>query len=246
MGNPEDNTAATDNVNDELSLSDQVNLAVKAMTYDEDKEVWNLPTDLPENVMVAATAEKRRRDTQASLTKSNQKLKALEATNSALQEELKKSVKVSLTQEQTDELEDLKYSDPEAWRVKMNNYESQAHSDLNAKLTSTYTDADKAAELSRREEVLAEFLAANPNTALNDDIIANDVPPRLTKRLEEGAISFEEFLEEAKDFIVQPTFAIANEENKENVNLSKVGGGSEVAAGAVEEDIITSYSGEVY
>lgn len=246
MDNPGTENAAIPEVTEQVSIEEQVNKAVKAMTFDETKEVWNLPDGLPEEVKVAATAEKRRRDTQASLTKSNQRLKALEEANQLLRQELTSKVTVSLTTEQSDELEELKYSDPEAWREKLNQYEHQARIDLDSKLNDTLSQADIAVEKQRRETVLANFIAANPGAQVNDDVIADNVPPKLTKQLELGAISFDDFLEQAKDYLIVPGTAIANNEVPGAANMSSVGGGADVPAGAVDEDIITTYRDEVY
>ena len=61
--------------------------------------------------------EKRFKDTQAAYTKAQQKLKETEAKAKVL-EELSKP-RVELPKEVAEELDDLKYKDPDAWRLKL-------------------------------------------------------------------------------------------------------------------------------
>jgi len=231
-----------------LAFADRVNEAVKAATVDEEGNLV-LPDDLPEEVKFAATAEKRRRDTQSAYTKETQKTKALEAEKSTLLNKLNSSVKVELTTEQAEELEELKFSDPEAWRTRMNTYEAEARAkrteEIDNDLKQVSAGTLEKEELEQRKQTLQEFQSAHPDFELTDAIIANDIPPRISKKLETGAISFEAFLQECYDFVTTGK-VVKQEPNPKRPNMGKFGGGSSPDRNATIEDSITTYKNEVY
>jgi len=148
--------------------------------------------------------EKRYKDTQASFTTSQQRVKELEAERDVLRDLVPDPLS-SLPEEVRDELEDLKYSDPEAWRTRLNEVEVQARTQLNERITETTSKATSEAavafELSRRSNVLEEFNRANSANPLTDEQLANDIPPRLTKKLEAGEITFEDLLQQAHQYV---------------------------------------------
>jgi isoleucyl-tRNA synthetase len=245
MGNPGKDNAATPE--DNVSLEEQLNTVVKGMEFDEKTNTYKLPEDIPEHLKLAAIAEKRRRDTQASLTRSRQELKKLEEANKKLQERVLNNVNVNLTEDQLAELEELKYSDPDTWRVRMNEIEKEAKQKAKEALNETFTEAEKVAEMERRQLVLQEFLTRNPGLKIDDDVIANDIPPRITRKLDSGEISFEEFLEESKDYLKKAGYVIQDTEKTPSApNLGKAGGRTSVSKRVVEEDIVSSYKNEVY
>lgn len=264
MSTPANNTADTQantdyfsddaksdaNKSNELSFADRVNDAVSKMTKDSDGN-WQLPDDIKDDaVKHAALTEKRYRDTQSAYTKTQQQKKALEAENSVLKDKASSNVQVKLTDEQKEELEELKFSDPDKWRSKMNTYEANAREEYKKELEEDVkkvsTSTLEKEELDRREAVLAEFKSKHTDFDIDDDIIANDIPPRITKKLENGDITFEEFLQECYDYSKTGKVVKQTEDKAKDVNLSKIGGGDKPDANAEKEDIITSYSKEVY
>lgn len=226
-----------------------VNEVVKNITRGADGK-YILPDDVSEEVRYAAILEQRRRDTQSEFTKAAQVKKALEAENKALKQKAIGEVKLTLTDEQKEELDTLKFEDPEAWRKKMNRYEREAldkHAkEVDDEIAQVSADTLAKDELERRKDVLTEFNQANPDFQLNDDIIANDVPPRITKKLETGKISFEQFLQEVYDYQKTGKIVKQKEETNDQPNLSKVGGGHRPDKHAEQEDIILSYNKEVF
>lgn len=247
--NEEEDDSDEDSDSEDLkAFEDAVSKAVKEIKRGKDGK-YVLPKGLSVEVRHAAILEQRRRDTQSGFTKEVQKNKALEAEKTALRKKATGNVKIELTAEQAEELEDLKFSDPEAWRKKMNKYERDAHAaadkELEDEIKSVSADTLAKDELERRKEVLAEFNLANPGFQLNDDVIQNDIPPRITKRLETGEISFEAFLQEVLDY--SKTGKVMKQEKTRNQpNLSRVGGGSRPDKHAEKEDIILSYNKEVF
>jgi hypothetical protein len=171
-------------------------------------------------------AEQRRKETQAAYTRGQQALKAKEAELEALKQQLSSAVSVTLTPEQKQELDDLKYEDPDAWREKLNSFETKAKQEANAKFAELTGEAGKAAgvqfELERRQQVLEEF-NASASIAITDEIISNEVPPRITNKLARNEISFEEFLTEVSSYLNKGK-TVANPETLGQPNMGKIGG----------------------
>lgn len=228
------------------TFADRVNEAVNEMKSD-DKGNYVLPEGLSEEVEFAAMAEKRRRDTVAAFTKTNQENKALKAEKSVLSKKALTNVEVKLTAAQEEELEDLKFSDPEAWRKKRNGYEAAAleqhQKELDEEVKKVSTSSLEEEEIGRRELVHKEFLKANPDFTLDID---EDIPPRIMKKLADGKVSFEDFLQECYDYSKTGKVVKQQESTLGQPNLGKVGGGSNPDKNAVKEDAIISYNKETY
>lgn len=259
---PANSAASLENNQDDIADKEDTNLemdevkqfeatvteVVKNITRGVDGK-YVLPEDLPPAVKFAAIAEQRRRDTQSEFTKTNQRLKALDAENKALKTKAIADVPLNLSPEQAEELEDLKFSDPEAWRKKVNRLEVEARAarekDLDDEIGKVSAETLAKEETERRKDVLAEFNKSHPEFVIDDSVIQNDIPPRITKKLETGEISFETFLEECCEY--SKTGKVVAQENLNDMpNLSKVGGGSQPDKHAKQEDIILSYNKEVF
>lgn len=182
--------------------------------------------------------EKRFKDTQAAYTQSRQEIAKLKAELA-----VKDEPKMQLTAEQQDELEDLKYNNPEEWRKKVNDLEKQADAQFNTKLNE---ELQKLTELEQRQLTLEAFQLSHPDFHLDDEVIAYDVPKRITKQLETGEINFETFLEEAYQYLTTPKVVGSPAKDLDQPNLNKVGGGTTASASATAADIVVSYRNEVY
>ena len=243
--NDQDNGSEDDPLS---SLQSTVNQLASQIQRDA-KGRYILPEDLSPEMKLAVLAEKRRRDTQSEFTIKAKEKKALDAELTALKARVMSDVKLELTPEQEAELEDLKFSDPEAWRKKMNAIErdlsTKQKQKLEEELGKVSTEILEKDELERRKEVLEEFNQAHPDFQLDDDIIAHDIPPRILKKLETGKVTFEEFLQECYDY--SKTGKVVKQDKLNNQpNLSKIGGGSTPDKQAQKEDLILSYSKEVF
>lgn len=179
----------------------------------------------------AEKAEQRRRDTQAAYTKSQQELVATRAQLKVMKE----TGGPALDQDKLAELEDLKFSDPDAWYKAKLALESEAHNTFQSKLA-------EASESEVRLAKLEEFKATHPGFELTDD----DIPPRIAKKLASGQVSFDEFLQETYDYLVTPKVIGDANKTLEQPNLGKVGGGITPSAAATSKDIVSSYKNEVY
>lgn len=232
----------------ELSFAERVNKIVTEAEVD-DKGNLKLPDDLSEELQFAANTEKRRRDTQSAYTKQIQTNKALEVEKSTLLNKFGE-VDVKLTPEQAEELENLKFEDPEAWRKKLNQYEKDARKQRVAEIDEELKKVSKSTlegqELESRKEKLAAFQEAHPDFELNDDVIASDIPPRITKKLETGAITFEEFLNECHSYLTTGKVVKQGDAVMGQPNIGRVGGSHQPEKNALNKDEITSYNKEVF
>lgn len=229
------------------TFEDKVTSVVSKMVQGEDG-IWKLPADVEadEAVLYAARAEKRRRDTESKLGKTTHALKALEVEKAELQGKLQQYMADNLTSGQRSSLEELKYSDPEQWRSKMNEIERAAVAKAQEELGQISLTASQRAELERRAQLLTNYNTANPQYAITDEVLANDVPPRITRRLEKGEISFEEFLDEASAYLKAGKVVGVPSTVEPQPNLGNAGGGAKPAEYAIQADLVTSYENEIY
>lgn len=231
------------------SFAETVNEAVGKMTQDE-KGGWTLPEGIDkdnEALVYAINAERRRRDTQAAFTRTSQEKARLEAENKHLVEGWQKDFTSTLTVEMQAELEELKVTDPEAWRQKLNDLEQQRQTQFQERRTSIQQKAVGESEIEYRTRALEEFAAAHPDIELTDDVVKNDIPPRITRELEEGKISFGDFLTKAAEYLSK-TKVVKPTEEKPNggLDLGKAPGGSHPDGEAVKIASQSQYNDEIY
>lgn len=181
--------------------------------------------------------EKRFKDTQAAYTKSRQEIAELRAKLTVSGVGDKPSLVIP--EERREELEELKYSDPDKWRTELSKIEQEAETKFNDTVR-------QMSELERRQLVFQEFQASHTDVTLNDKVIEDYVPPRITKKLESGEITFEEFLQESYDFLKAPKVIGDGNVSPEAPNLSKVGGGAVPSDSAAAKLVVDSYKNEIY
>jgi len=236
----------TDTPAQQPSIEEQVNALTDSMVQNEEGK-WNFAegVDASPELLFAANAERRRRDTQASFSRSQQAMKALETENAQLTEGWAGDVASALTPEQREELDALKHEDPDAWRQKLNQYESDNRTSFSEKTSGIKAKVQQETELEGRTRLLDEHNAANPDFALTDDVIENDLPPRFTKQLEKGEITFAEFIAKSAEFLGKPK-VVKGDPAPDDVSLSKAPGGSTPADDAVNKSVQESYKDETY
>ena len=188
--------------------------------------------------------EKRFKDTQSAYTKSQQELKAAKAKLEAL-EKLTQPV-VQLDEATQAQLDELKYSNPEAWRDKMNSLEAEAKLKHLSVLSEAEKIAMQQAELEQRAQILSEYNSKHPQNPITDEVIMFDVPPRITKKLENGEIGFEQFLAEAHNFLYAPKKVGDGNKTLNQPNMRDFGGGTTPSTNAVDSSIIENYKNLVY
>lgn len=191
---------------------------------------------------------KRRKDTQSAYTKGQQTIKALEAENAKLLELLSSQNRVVIGKDDQERLDNLKYEDPDAWRAEISALENKALSETRAKIASLTGEVKVAAEqqfeLERRQQVLEEFNASS-DVQITEALIADEVPPRITKKLAEGTITFEDFLQEVATYVSKGK-TVKNEDVVGHPNLSDLGGGNTPSGAKAEKSIASQYKKDTY
>lgn len=185
-------------------------------------------TDTPESTS-QVDYEKRFKDTQAFATKIAQEKADKERELEELKAELsvlKTTAKPSLTidPQVQSELEDLKYSDPDAWRTRVNELETKANAEFNSKIAEAKQLSSQQLELQRRANVLAQFQTEHPDVELTDELLHLDIPQRIVKELENGKVTYEEFLNNVYNYVKTPKVIGSTTKTLEQPNLSKTGG----------------------
>lgn len=230
-------------------FTEKVNELVGKMEQGDDGK-WKLPEDvakdLDEPTMVAVTAERRYRDTQSEYTRTNQKLKQQEAITEGLQERLLQS-DITLTKEQKFELAELKKSNPEKWRQKLNEYEQAGKAALETELEDIRKNSSNKGELEVRKEQMAAW-SESTGIELTDEIVENDLPPRYMKDLEAGKLTFEDFLTKAGEFLTKEKVIQGSDDDADDdtKNLGKVPGGKEPTKTAQEGDFNETYEETIF
>jgi len=237
---------ATDTPAQQPSIEQQINTLTDSMVKNEEGK-WSLPegTEADAVMQHAAMSERRRRDTQGEFSRNQQAMKALQIENAQLTEGWAGDVASALTEEQRTELETLKHEDPDAWRQKLNQYETDNRTSFSEKTAGIKTKVQQETELEVRTRLLDEHNAANPDFVLTDDVIENDLPPRFTKQLEKGEITFAEFLAKSSEYLGKSK-VVKGAEVPGDVSLSKAPGGSTPADDAVNKSVQESYKDETY
>jgi hypothetical protein len=231
------------------TIQDQVNTLLDSMVEEDGKYV--IPEDklkdLPEAVVYAAKVEKRFRDTQSAYTKSRQKLKEFETVNKELTEHVIKNATMHLSQDERDELDDLRTSNPEAWREKLNEHEQKAKELQSKKIEEFQSKGKKASEEELRKTAYNEF-KERTGIELSDQVIENELPASFMKKVESGEWAFDKFLLETEKYLSPNKKIKGSDETPtdKGTNLSKLPGGSTPSSDAVEADAAISYSNEIF
>lgn len=240
MSTPDEQSAAP-------TIEQQVNtLADKFVKGDNGK--LSLPEGVEaSDIMVhAAKTEIRRRDTFSSYSREKNTNQTLNAENEALSTNWEADVSTALTSKQRTELEELKTSDPDAWKDKLDEYKKTAkevHKERKAKVTKKARDET---ELQKRTRLVEEHNEANPEQAITQDLIDNDIPPRITNQLAKGDITFEEYLVKVLKYASKDKVITKGVEVKEDIDFENAGGNSVPDEDAVEKAASESYEKEIF
>jgi len=229
------------------TFESKVTSIVSSATLDESGNLV-LPEglELDEATAFAVKTEKRRRDTQAAYSRSQQQLKQVTSAQDAAWNLLEQEISVSLTPEQQTELEELKTVNPEQWRIKLNQLENGKKAKVQTLREETTNKSTIEVELESRKELIAEYNKANPGKELTDDVIENDIPPRFTKQLEKGEITFAEFVSKCGDFLGKGKVLDKGTEADTEVDLSLANGKSKLPDDVIAKSSSMDYSKETY
>lgn len=146
------------------------------------------------NVQAAIIAEKRRRDTQAAYTKTNQAKIELEKKVEILSANPKPKIEDILTPEQSEMLEKLKFENPDEWYKKVRELEQNIEKEYQKQLDVTTSEVTL-------QSALDTYNINNPETPIDIETLKLEVPPRLIQEVENGKIGYDEFIVQAGKFI---------------------------------------------
>ena len=226
-----------------MNFENLVAKAIKAATKDSEGK-WTFDTT-DEAVQYAAMAEIRRRETQAAYTKAQQQLTTVQKEADILFNRIGGALQ--LTDEQQAELDDLKTTDLDKWRKRINQLEADQQSNRNTVRDQIKQQAQQETEQERRARLIAEWNEANPNSMLTDDFIDNDLPPRLLRQLESNEIEFDTFLEKASRFASgKVTLKGTDVDESTAISLGGKPGGATPEDAAAGLDSASTYATETY
>lgn len=177
--------------------------------------------------------EQKYKELQAEYAKSKHEIAAYAAKVAALEKNINAADYID--QEKLAELEELKFTNPDLWRAKLNELEAEALAKVKAQVNT-------AVELERRKALIADYNANNPNYQLTDYVVDFVLPRGIIAKLEKGETTFEAFLQEASDYLKNTTIGSkANPMSSENAGkqapINEVGGSATVTSDANAEDI---------
>lgn len=227
------------------TFESRVNEVIAATTKSEDgKHV--LPEGTDEALSFAAIAELRRRDTQGAYTKNQQTLKALQAENDKLASSWESDAVANLTHGEQARLEELKVQDPDTWRAEIVKLEDEKRKQFKEKRQAISEEASKLTELERRQLQLEQFNKDNPTIQLTDDVITNDIPPRITRKLEAGDISFDEYLTQVANYLGKPKTIAPSAKAPDTPNFAGTRGSSKPTDEAYLAQSSSDYNKEIF
>jgi len=240
MSTPDDKSAAS-------TMEQQVNsLADKFVKGEDGKLALPEGTEASEELQYAARTEIRRRDTFSSFTREKNTNKSLAAENEALATGWEGEAINNLTSEQRTELDGLKTSDPDAWKTKIDEYKEVARTTHKEKRTKLTDDAKNETELDKRARLVEEYNEANPELQITQDLIDNDVPPRITNQLAKGEITFEEYIAKVVKYVSKDKVIDKGKGVDEKPDFDKAGGSSIPDEDAVARAAASSYEKEIF
>ncbi|RLA58326.1 MAG: hypothetical protein DRQ78_12205 [Epsilonproteobacteria bacterium] len=190
--------------NQDTELSELVSKHINNL---DDKGKLQLPDDMPDWQKHVVRAEKRQRDAQSELGRTQAQLRESKAVTDVLMATASTMVPddFQLSDDELTALDKLKTTDPDKYRLEVNALEAKAKEAQKEKLAELTTKAATAATdahtTKNRVTVLAEFRDANPDLVITDDVLVNDVPPRFLKGVQDGEYDYATYLSMVKDYV---------------------------------------------
>jgi len=206
----------------------------------DDSGKLQLPDDMPDWQKHVIRSEKRQRDAQSELGRTQSKLRESDARNGVLMNTASTIVPedFQLSSEELTKLNELKSNDPDKYRLEVNALEAKAKEAQKVKLKELTDTAAKQANdaftSKSRVEVLADFRGANPELQITDDALVNDVPPRFINGVNTGEYTYGEYLEKVKVYLNTGKKAPDGKDGDEH-NIHKMGGSNTPGKKAAEK-----------
>ncbi len=223
----------------------KVNSVIQQTTKSEDGKLV-FPEGVDEATAFAARAEIRRRDTQAQYTRVAQEKKSLEKQVQVMSTELEAEIIKTAPLSEQARLEELKHSNPDAWREELTKLENSARGTAKERINKVRAEATLEDVVQERAEKLRAFKEANPGFDLTDEVIASELPPRIVKDLEAGKITFDEFLAKSHKFLTGNVHIAPADKAPNLPDLGKVSGGGAPLDADSKAAKNSGYNSEIY
>ncbi len=184
--------------------------------------------------------EKRFKDTQAAYTQSRQELAKTKAQLRAAEE----ITKFAMPADVKARLDELKFSDPDAWRDELNAFEQSK----TKKFEEAYTANTEAilSELNQADRVqtLQEFNSLH-GVEITESLLQNEIPNRIHNELNSGTIDYATYLAKCVEYMRTPKVIAGTQEVLGQPNIGKIGGGATPGEAASNLNIETAYKSMV-
>ena len=188
------------------------------------------------------TEQKKFKDTQKAYTQGQQKISVLSKENKVLADAAEQTIQ--LTSEQVNELEVLKFKDPDLWFEKKLEFSNAARADLLETRSKAHEEGIEEAAEATKQETISTFLETNSDLTI--DMINLDVPKRIHQELDSRKISLEEFLEKSKEYILNGNKVLKDPKDPDLKDLNKVPGGDSPSQEAIKGEIEKQAQTEIY
>jgi len=205
-------------------IQEVINKTLKEIKVDDNGK-FIYPDNISPELKAAIAATKSFRDTQSSYTKAQQELKMLKAEAEALKSQLQQyeTPTAGLTPEEQQELNELKYKDPDAWFSKMRELEAQAKTRVNDKINEVAEQAKAKTAEELRLEALKGF-NERVDTPLTPQELELGTPPLWQQKVMNGEWTMEKFLTKAYD-LLHSSKTVVSPQVELTTNLNEASGG---------------------
>ena len=211
-GYPTNDTQTNTNSTESTNQVNEVESALNAYKADDNGQVV-IPEGTQPHVATALKLEQRRRNSNSEYSKERARADKAIAENEALKAQMAGlATPQGFTAEQAAELEELKFTDPDAWFLKKQAMEQQASTATQARVNEAVEQAGKVAETAytnqvnqSRDNTLVEMLnthnTLNPDAPITKEMLSLNIPPVLVQQYHAGDVDGASFLANVSKFL---------------------------------------------
>lgn len=183
--------------------------------------------------------EKRFADTQKAFTKGQQDNKVLKAKIAELEKLVKPEVIISETDKER--LDDLKTTNPDAWRRELNQLELDANTKHSETLDTIAQNATHEGNVEMQAQTLAQFNLDN-KVNITPEMLNLDVPGRLYAKVEAGESTYLEYIKSAYEYLQKPKVVGNGQTTLNQPNLGDSGGDTTPQDTSTNKSIVHDYA----
>ena len=144
----------------------------------------------------------------------------------------------ALPADEAKRLDELKYSDPDAWLEEVTALKGKSQSTLESTLAEARKAAGEEIKKQTEQEAINSFITANPNIKLED--LETKVPYGLKASFDSGEITVQQFLDEANKFF-NAKESSGGQQTLNQITLKDLSGTAQASKDAVSKESAVSY-----